>query len=57
MIPRALTTQILQIVHDELGHNRTHRTYTLLKKLYYCKSLKPSVEETHQNVLSMPEKK
>ena len=31
MIQRAITTQILQIVHDNLGHNGTHRTYTLLK--------------------------
>ena len=35
VIPRALTTQILQKAHDELGHNGTHRTYTLLKRLYY----------------------
>ena len=27
VIPRALTTQILQMAHDELGHNGTHRTY------------------------------
>ena len=45
VIPRALTTQILQMAHDELGHNGTHRTYTLLKRLYYWKGLKPSVEK------------
>ena len=44
MIPRTLTPQILQVAHDELGHNRTHRTYILLKRLYYWKGLKPSVE-------------
>ena len=27
MIPRSLTPQILQMAHDELGHNGTHRTY------------------------------
>ena len=27
IIPRSLTLQILQMVHDELGHNGTHRTY------------------------------
>ena len=43
VIPRALTTQILQVAHDELGHNGTHRTYTLLKRLNYWKGLKPSV--------------
>ena len=45
VILRALTTQILRMAHDELGHNGTHRTYTLLKRLYYWKGLKPSVEK------------
>ena len=45
VIPRVLTTQILQMAHDELGHNGTHRTCTLLKRLYYWKGLKPSVEK------------
>ena len=31
------------MAHDNLGHNGTHRTYTLLKRLYYWKGLKPSV--------------
>ena len=41
VLPRALTAQILKIAHDNLGHNGTHRTYTLLKRLYYWKGLKP----------------
>ena len=45
MIPRSLTPQVLQMVHDELGHNGTHRTYILLKILYYWKGLKLSVEK------------
>ena len=45
VVPRALTTQILRMAHDELGHNGIHRTYTLLKRLYYWKGLKPSVEK------------
>ena len=45
VILRAHTTQILQMAHDELGHNGTHRTYTLLKRLYYWKGLKPIVEK------------
>ena len=45
VVPRALTTQILQMAHDEMGHNGTHRTYTLLKRLYYWKGLKLSVEK------------
>ena len=43
IIPRVITAPILQMVHDNLGHNGTHRTYTLLKRLYYWKGLKPSV--------------
>ena len=45
MIPRAITAQILQMAHDNLVHNGTHRMYTLLKRLYYWKGLKPSVEK------------
>ena len=43
VMPRALIAQILWMAHDNLGHNGTHRTYTLLKRLYYWKGLKPSV--------------
>ena len=45
VMPRTLTPQILRMAHDELGHNGTHRTYILLKRLYYWKGLKPSVEK------------
>ena len=45
VIPRALTGQILRMAQDELGHNGTHRTYTMLKRLYYWKSLKLSIEK------------
>ena len=41
--PRALAAQILKMAHDDLGHNGTHRTYMILKRLYYWKGLKPSV--------------
>ena len=43
ILPRALIAQILKMAHDDLGHNGTHRTYMLLKRLYYWKGLKPSV--------------
>ena len=43
VVPRTLTAQILKIAHDNLGHNGTHRTYNLLKRLYYWKGLKPCV--------------
>ena len=40
---KALTAQILKMAHDNLGHNGMHRTYMLIKRLYYWKGLKPSV--------------
>ena len=44
VMPIALTAQILKMAHDDLGHNGTHRTYMLLKRLYYWKGyVKPSV--------------
>ena len=43
VLPGALTAQVLKMAHDGLGHNGTHRTYMLLKQLYYWKGLKPSV--------------
>ena len=45
VVPKALTAQILRMAYDELGHNGTHRTYTLLMRLYYWKGLRPSVEK------------
>ena len=43
VLPRSLTAQVLKMAHDNLGHNGTHRTYTMLKRLYYWKGLKPCV--------------
>ena len=57
VLPRALTAQILRMAHDDLGHNGTHRTYTLLKRLYYWKGLKTMCYKTHSKMLSMPKKK
>ena len=45
VMPRSLTSQILWMAHAELGHNGTHLTYILLKRFYYWKGLKPSVEK------------
>ena len=53
VIPRAITAQVLRMVHDYLGHNSTHRTYTLLKKLYYWNRLKAKWRKTHKDVLSV----
>ena len=43
VLPRALIAQVLKMAHNDLGHNGTHRTYMLLKRLYYWKGLKPSI--------------
>ena len=48
VLSRALTAQILKMAHDNLGHSGTHRTYTLLKRLYYWKGLKPCVTKNIQ---------
>ena len=45
IVSKTLTGQILRMAHDELGHYGTHRTYTILKRLYYSKGLKPSIEK------------
>ena len=45
VVSKALTAQLLKMAHDELGQNGTHGTYILLKRLYYWKGLKPSMEK------------
>ena len=57
VMPRSLTPQILQMAHDELGHNGTHQTYILLKRLYYWKGLKPSVEKLIKRCYQKSKKK
>ena len=57
VIPRDLTAQILCMAHDNLGHNGTHRTYTILKQLYYWKRVEAKHHKTHQDVLPMSKKK
>ena len=37
VILRSLIPQVLHMVHDRLGHNGTHRTYVLIKRLYFWK--------------------
>ena len=49
ILPRALTAEVLKMAHDDLGHNGTHRTYMLLKWLYYWKGLKPSVVNMYKD--------
>ena len=57
MLPRALIAQVLKMAHDDLGHNGTHRTYMLLKRLYYWKEIKTKCSETYTEMLSLPTKK
>ena len=55
VLPRALTAQILKMAHDDLGHNGTHRTYTLLKRLYYWKGLNHVLQNTFKDVINAKE--
>ena len=52
---RALTAQILKMAHDNLGHNGTHRTYMLLKRLYYWKGLNQVLQNTYKDVITVKE--
>ena len=53
VIPRALIGQILKLAQEDLGHNGTHRTFAMLKRLYYLKGLKPSVEKHIRHVINV----
>ena len=55
VLPRALTAQILKMAHDDLGHNGTHKTYMLLKRLYYWKGLNPVLQNTYKDVITVKE--
>ena len=48
--------QILKMVHDDLGHNGTHRTYMLLKRLYILERSKTNCNKTHTEMLSLSKK-
>ena len=43
VIPRDLSTVVLKLAHDDLGHNGTARTYMILRRNYYWKGLRPDV--------------
>ena len=45
VLPQALTGAVLQLAHEELGHNGRPRTYSLIKRHYYWKGLKPMVNK------------
>ena len=43
VIPKDLSTVVLKLTHDELGHNGSARTYMILRRNYYWKGMKPDV--------------
>ena len=45
VLPQVLSSEALQLAHEGLGHNRSPRTYALLKRYYYWKGLKPMVRK------------
>ena len=45
VLPQVLTSAVLQLAHEGLGHNGSPRTYALIKRHYYWKGLKPMVKK------------
>ena len=45
VLPQVLTSAVLRLAHEGLGHNRIPRTYTLIKRHHYWKGLKPMVKK------------
>ena len=43
VIPKNLSTVVLKLAHDDLGHNGSTRTYMILRRNYYWKGLRPHV--------------
>ena len=43
VIPRDLSKVVLKLVHDDLGHNGSARTYMIVRRNYYWKGLRPDV--------------
>ena len=48
VFPQVLTSAVLQLAHEGLGHNGSPRTYALIKRHYYWKGLKPMVKKHGQ---------
>ena len=57
VLPRTLIAQVLKMAHNDLGYNGTHRTYMLLKRLYYWKGLKTKCGTSYTEMLSSSKKK
>ena len=43
VIPSNLSSVVLKLAHDDLGHNGSARTYMILRRNYYWKGLRPDV--------------
>ena len=43
VIPSDLSSIVLKLAHDDLGHNGSARTYMILRRNYYWKGLRPDV--------------
>ena len=43
VIPKDLSSIVLKLAHDDLGHNGSARTYMILRRNYYWKGLRPDV--------------
>ena len=40
VVPPQLALMVLKLAHDDLGHNRTARTYMILRRSYFWKGMK-----------------
>ena len=43
VVPPNCTAMLLNLAHDQMGHNGSARTYMLLKRLYYWKGMKTDI--------------
>ena len=43
VVPPNCAAMLLNLAHDQMGHNGSARTYMLLKRLYYWKGLKTDI--------------
>ena len=44
-LPNVLIFQVLQIAHDDLGHNGFPRTYVALKRVFFWKGMKEDIRK------------
>ena len=43
VVPPNCAAMLLNLAHDQMGHNGSARTYMLLKRLYYWKGMKTDI--------------